>query len=211
MKKIGILGSGQVAKALGKGFVKYGYEVVLGSRDPSKLNEWKLEAGANAKTGSFEEAVKHGDIVVLAVKGVVAEELVKKYANGLAGKVIIDTTNPIAETPPENGVLKYFTTLENSLMERLQKAVPTASFVKAFSCVGNALMVDPPEKPTMFICGNNDNAKNEVSEILYQFGWDVEDMGKVEAARAIEPLCILWCIPGFMRNDWRHAYKVLRM
>ena len=211
MKKVGILGSGQVAQVLGKGFIKHGYEVMLGSRDPLKLKDWKSEVGEKGKTGTFEETARFGEILVLAVKGIVAEELVKKHAAGLAGKVVIDTTNPIAEAPPENGVLKYFTTLENSLMERLQKAAPAARFVKAFSCVGNALMVDPPEKPTMFICGNDERAKKEVSDILIDFGWEVDDMGKVEAARAIEPLCILWCIPGFLRNDWRHAFKILRM
>ncbi|HEX5170132.1 MAG TPA: NAD(P)-binding domain-containing protein [Cyclobacteriaceae bacterium] len=210
MKKVGILGSGPVAMALGKGFIKHGYEAMLGSRDIKKLDQWKSEAGAHARTGSFDEAVKYGDLIVLAVKGTVAEELIKRHASGLAGKIVIDTTNPIAEVPPENGVLKFFTTLDNSLMERLQKAAPEAKFVKAFSCVGNALMVDPDGKPTMFICGNDEAAKRDVSEILYQFHWDVEDMGKVEAARAIEPLCILWCIPGFLRNEWKHAFKLLK-
>lgn len=211
MKKVGILGSGQVAKVLGKGFIKHGYDVMLGSRDPLKLKDWRAEIGDKGKIGTFEDVTRHGEIIVLAVKGIVAEELVKKHAAGLAGKVVIDTTNPIAEAPPENGVLKYFTTLENSLMERLQKTAPSARFVKAFSCVGNALMVDPPETPTMFICGNDESAKKEVSDILIDFGWEVDDLGKVEAARAIEPLCILWCIPGFLRNDWRHAFKMLRM
>jgi predicted dinucleotide-binding enzyme len=99
-------------------------------------------------------------------------------------------------------------------MERLQKIAPTANFVKSFSCVGNALMVNPQfpgGKPSMFICGNDEQAKATVCEILNQFGWDTEDMGKVEAARAIEPLCMLWCIPGFLRNDWNHAFKMLKV
>jgi 8-hydroxy-5-deazaflavin:NADPH oxidoreductase len=98
-------------------------------------------------------------------------------------------------------------------MERLQKLAPEAHFVKAFSCVGNALMVNPDFKgvrPTMFICGNDDQAKREVSAIVDQFGFEVADMGTVEAARAIEPLCMLWCIPGFRSNSWTHAFKLLK-
>jgi predicted dinucleotide-binding enzyme len=126
---------------------------------------------------------------------------------------VIDATNPIADAPPVNGVLKFFTTLDESLMERLQKLVPGARFVKAFSCVGNAYMVDPRlpgGPPTMFICGDDAAAKAGVVQILSEFGWDVEDMGSAEAARAIEPLCILWCIPGLRQGRWTHALKLLR-
>jgi predicted dinucleotide-binding enzyme len=126
---------------------------------------------------------------------------------------VIDTTNPIAEKPPVHGVLSFFTSLDDSLMERLQRRVPSAHFVKAFSCVGNALMVNPQlpgGPPTMFLCGNSDEAKADVKKILDQFGWETEDLGAAEAARAIEPLCMLWCIPGFLQNRWMHAYKVLQ-
>ena len=117
-----------------------------------------------------------------------------------------------APAPPVNGVLKFFTSLDESLMERLQTAYPSVRFVKAFSSVGNARMVNPvyaAGRPTMFICGNDAAAKQTVSGVLDQFGWESLDMGSVEAARAIEPLCILWCIPGFLRNEWTHAFKVL--
>ena len=133
-------------------------------------------------------------------------------ANNLAGKPVIDTTNPIADAPPQNGVLKFFTNLDQSLMEQLQKALPDAHLVKAFNSVGNAAMVNPQfpgGKPTMFICGNDDKAKATVRSICEQFGWEVADMGKAEAARAIEPLCILWCIQGFTKNEWTHAFKLL--
>jgi predicted dinucleotide-binding enzyme len=127
---------------------------------------------------------------------------------------VIDATNPIAELPPENGVLRFFTSLDDSMMERLQKAYPRIRFVKAFNSVGHALMVNPDfpgGKPTMFICGNDENAKKEVKHILDQFGWETEDMGKAESARAIEPLCILWCIPGLQRNEWTHAFRLLKL
>jgi predicted dinucleotide-binding enzyme len=126
---------------------------------------------------------------------------------------VIDTTNPIADRPPSHGVLHFFTDLDESLMERLQAAFPDARFVKAFNSVGNRLMVEPRlagGTPTMFVCGNDDTAKQTVRGILQQFGWEVADMGRAEAARAIEPLCMLWCIPGFLRNEWTHAFKLLR-
>ncbi len=213
MEKIGIIGSGIVAKTLGAGFLKHGHQVMLGTSNPSKLEEWKSGNGTHAQIGSFDETAKFGDVVVLAVKGTVAKIAIEMIsAENLNGKTVIDTTNPIADAPPTNGVLKYFTTYDKSLMEALQETVPGANFVKAFNSVGNARMVNPSfeSKPTMFICGNNDHAKEEVSIILNQFGWEVADFGKVESARAIEPLCMLWCIIGIANNEWTHAFKLLK-
>jgi 8-hydroxy-5-deazaflavin:NADPH oxidoreductase len=212
--KVAVLGSGTVGQVLADGFLKHGHDVVRGSRSPEKLADWQAKAGAKAAVATFGDAVKDASLVVLAVKGGAAEEVVKLAGPGaLAGKTIIDATNPIADVPPTNGVLHYFTTLEDSLMERLQRLAPRANFVKAFSCVGNAFMVNPDfggVKPTMFICGNDAAAKRQVQGVLEQFGWEWEDVGGAEGARAIEPLCILWCAPGFQRNQWTHAYKVLR-
>lgn len=213
MVKVGILGSGDVGKVLAKGFLKNGYQVAIGSDHPEKLTEFKRE-NPEMETATFEEAAQSGDIVVVCVKGTVAEKIVEKVKKHITGKTVIDTTNPIADAPPQNGVLKYFTSLEESLMERLQTIAPDAQFVKAFNSIGSAIMGNPEfgddTKPTMFICGNNDDAKKKVHEILEKFGFKVEDMGKVESARAIEPLCILWCIPGFLRNEWSHAFKLLK-
>ncbi len=213
-QQVAVLGSGVVGEALAGGFLKHGYEVMRGTREPPKLAEWKRGAGSKASVGTFGEAARFGDLVVLAVKGTAAEAAVGLCgADNLSGKTVIDTTNPIADEPPVNGVIKFFIRLDDSLMERLQRLAPKARMVKAFSCVGNALMVNPDlggVKPTMFICGNDPGAKQEVKAILDRFGWETEDMGGVEAARAIEPLCILWCIPGLLRNDWTHALKMLR-
>ena len=151
---------------------------------------------------------------MVEVKGTIAKEVLQGVSVGsLDGKAIIDATNPIADKQPVNGVLKFFTSLDKSLMEELQSLVPKANFVKAFNSVGNAFMVNPDFngiKPSMFICGNNEDAKKEVSKIVESFGFEVEDMGKVESARAIEPLCMLWCIPGFLKNEWSHAFKLLK-
>ena len=209
---VGILGSGVVGQTLGAGFLKYGHAVMLGTRDPRKLADWQAK-NARAKIGAFADAAKFGEIVVLAVKGTAALDALRLAGGApLAGKVVIDTTNPIADAPPANGVLKFFTSLDESLMERLQKAYSDVRFVKAFSSVGNAGMVNPQYaagRPTMFICGNDAAARKTVTGVLDQFGWETLDLGAVEAARAIEPLCILWCIPGFLRNEWTHAFKVL--
>jgi predicted dinucleotide-binding enzyme len=210
--KIGILGSGDVAKTLGAGFLKHGYEVMLGTRNPDKLADWK-KANPSASTGTFAEAAVYGDLVVLAVHGtVVTQALHLAGADNLAGKTVIDATNPAEDAPPVNGILKFFTTFDHSLMEQSQAEFPSANFVKAFNSVGVASMVDPQfkeGKPTMFICGNDAAAKKTVTGILDQFGWETADMGGADAARAIEPLCILWCIPGFTRNKWTHAFKLL--
>jgi hypothetical protein len=209
---VGILGSGPVAQTLGAGFLQHGHAVMLGTRDAGKLAAWQSK-NARARIGSFTEAATFGEVVVLAVKGDVALDVLRLAGPAaLAGKVVLDTTNPIAAAPPVNGVLKFFTTLDDSLMERLQRAHPDVRFVKVFSSVGNARMVNPQfaaGRPTMFICGNDAVAKQTVTAVLEQFGWETLDLGSVEAARAIEPLCMLWCIPGFLRNEWTHAFKVL--
>ena len=211
--KIGILGSGEVARTLAGGFLKHGHDVKLGTRDSGKLAAWATQ-NPRAAVGGFDEAAAFGELLVLAVKGTaVPAVLGAAGATNLAGKPVIDTTNPIADAPPSNGVLKFFTNLDQSLMERSQHDFPDVRFVKAFNSVGSVRMVDPQfaeGRPTMFICGNNQAAKQMVGKILDQFGWETADMGGAEAARAIEPLCMLWCIPGFLRNEWTHAFKLLR-
>ncbi len=211
--KIGIIGSGTVGKVLAEGFIKHGYDVMIGTRDTTKLIEWANQTKGKAGVGSFAETAEFGDILVLAVKGIHAKQALSIAGRDNLNKVIIDVTNPIAEAPPTNGVIKFFTSLDSSFMEQLQKEFSNAKFVKAFNSIGNNLMVNPEfgsVKPSMFICGNDDDAKKEVRKIVELFGFEVEDMGKVEAARAIEPLCILWCIPGFLKNDWMHGFKMLR-
>ncbi|HEU0030516.1 MAG TPA: NAD(P)-binding domain-containing protein [Kofleriaceae bacterium] len=214
MKKIAILGSGEVGHALAKGFLDAGHAVMRASREPQKLAEWKAGVKGEASVGTYAEAAKWGDVIVLAVKGSAAEQVIAQCGpDNLAGKTVLDATNPIADAPPQNGVIVYFTGPNESLMERLQKAAPKANFVKAFNSVGNMFMVNPPFKPTptMFICGNDASAKQEASEIITKFGWEPMDMGAAEVARPIEALCQLWCAPGFARNEWAHAFKMLKL
>lgn len=211
--KIGIIGSGDVAKALGTGFLKHGHEVLLGTRDPAKLAEW-TKANPKGRVGSFADAAKFAEVAVLAVKAEAALEAVRAAgAVILTGKTVIDPTNAFASVPPVNGVLRLSTTPDESQLERLQREFAGIHFVKAFNQIGAHGMVNPQfkgGKPTMFIAGNDEGAKKIVTAILDQFGWETEDMGQAEAARAIEPLSVLWAIPGLLKNDWMHAFKILR-
>ena len=214
--KVGIIGSGEVGQVLANAFISEGNEAMIGTRNTSKeeVVKWKKE-NPKGQVGSFAEAAKFGELLILATKGSKIEDAIKQA--GLANfsnKVVIDATNPIADAPPDNGVLKFFTTLEESLMERIQKLIPEAKLVKAFNIVGSSFMYKPKfpgGTPTMFICGNDEKARKTVTGILTSFGWETEDMGLAQSARAIEPLCILWCIPGMLRNQWTHAFKLLKL
>jgi predicted dinucleotide-binding enzyme len=213
MTKVGVIGSAVVGQTLAAGFKKHGYDVRIASRTPAKLADFAKSSGIQA--GVPADVAAWADIIVLAVSGAGAREAIREAGpENLKGKVVIDTTNPIAKEPPEDGVIKYFTSPNSSLLEELQAAVPEAKFVKAFNSVGAPLMVNPAfaggVKPTMFYCGNDGEARNVVAKILTQFGWELADMGTAKAARAIEPLCQLWCIPGFLRNQWaNHAFHLL--
>ena len=211
MKKVAVLGSGKVGETLADGFLKHGYAVMRASREPKKLEAWKSGAKGEASIGTFADAAKWGEMIVLAVKGSAGEEALEQagIAN-LAGKTVIDTMNPIADAPPKNGVIQYFTAMNESLMERLQKKAPQARFVKAFNSVGAPFMVNPQLKGSMFICGNDAGAKQQVTDVLTKFGWETVDMGGVEGAGPIESLCALWCIPGMVRNEWAHIFKYVK-
>jgi predicted dinucleotide-binding enzyme len=212
--KIGILGSAGVGRTLAAGFLKYGNEVMLGTRDPAKkdVQEW-LSQTPGSKAGTFAEAAQFGEMLVLATAGRVVESVIDLAGPvNFAGKTLMDATNPLAEEPPVKGILKYTTGSNESLGEWVQAKLPDAHVVKAFNSVGQGLMVNPHFSqgvPTMFICGDNDQAKAQVSAIVRQFGWEPYDCGSIIASRALEPLCMLWCLPGFLRNDWQHAFKVL--
>lgn len=209
--KIGVLGSGAVGETLATGLSRKGYPVMIGTRNTSKLAAIET---VDLKIGSYNDTAAFGEILILTIKGEAALEVIKGI-NGdlLKGKTIIDTTNPIkTDAPPKNGALQFFTGVNDSLMEQLQEAAPEANFVKGFNSVGSALMIDPDlggTKPTMFICGDNDAAKKQVAEICEAVGFEPYDCGKKETAGALEALCILWCQPGFARNDWYHAFKML--
>jgi hypothetical protein len=208
--KIGILGSGNVGQALAKGLKGLGHDVAIGSSAGNKLVAFTAENGIPEK--KFADAVVGADVVIVALKGQGAEEIVRGLADSLAGKLVLDATNPISGEPV-GGIVPYFTGPNDSLLQRLQKAAPKAKLVKCFNSVAAHLMVKPSFKggtPAMFICGDDASAKAQTATLLAELGWAAEDVGTSEAGHAVEALCQLWCAPGFLRNDWMHAFAVLR-
>jgi predicted dinucleotide-binding enzyme len=198
--KIGIIGSGAVGQALGRGFAELGNEVMLGTRDPNsaKMHDWLTKTGKGTKAGTFEETARFGELLVLCPLFRAVEDIIKLAGkDNFKGKIVIDTTNPIADAPPKDGVLKYVTGNGESAGELIQKWLPDSKVVK-HSTARNPSMFRPKfedGQPTMFICGNNADAKRKVSRILRDFGWDVMDSGSIEASNALEGLCIIWCAP----------------
>jgi 8-hydroxy-5-deazaflavin:NADPH oxidoreductase len=212
--KVAILGSGDVGQTLGAGFLKHGHQVMMGTRNPKKeeVMQWVAET-PGATAGTFAEAATFGELIVLAVLGKAVESVVRLAGPAnFKGKTLIDATNPITDAPPVEGVLGFTTGPNESAAEALQDLLPDARVVKAFNSVGAGQMINPHYEqgvPTMFFCGNDEAAKKVVSDVIQQFGWEPFDCGTIISARALEPLCILWCLPGFRQNLWTHAFKVL--
>ena len=211
MKRFGVIGAGPVGQTLAAGLKEHGYDVRIASRSPEKLTMFSTTKAI--PSGTFADVAAWAEGLVLAVQGRAAVEALRIAGEkNIKGKLVIDTTNPISSDPPDNGVIRYFTSPNSSLGEQLQAAFPDAHIVKAFNSVGHAFMVNPSfhGKPTMFYCGNDEKAKAITEKILDQFGWEPADMGSIVSSRAIEPLCQLWCIPGFREKRWHHAFKLLR-
>jgi predicted dinucleotide-binding enzyme len=205
-----ILGSGHVGQELAKGLRRLGHDITVGSRQGNKLGDFLREA--DVREATFAEAVQGADMVIVAVQGAVAEALVTSLADALAGKVVVDTTNPIAGEA-RDGIVPYFTAADESLLQRLQAAAPAGRFVKCWNSVAAPMMVHPKVAggiPSMFICGDDASAKQAVADLVTMCGWTVEDVGTSAAGHAVEALCQLWCAPGFLRGDWAHAFAVLR-
>jgi predicted dinucleotide-binding enzyme len=208
--KVGVLGSGDVGRVLASGFIGLGHEVKVGTRDPEKLRQWADAAGTNASLGSFEEAARFGDIIVLSTLGSGTESAIRMAGTGnFDGKVVIDTTNPLDFS---SGAPRLSVGHTDSLGEQVQRLLPAARVVKAFNTVGNALMVNPQlpgGPPDMFLCGNDADAKKIVSQICENWGWGVIDLGGIDASRYLEPLCLVWVLHGFRTGKWMHAFKML--
>ncbi|MFI5038673.1 MAG: NADPH-dependent F420 reductase [Solirubrobacterales bacterium] len=212
--RVGVLGSGEVGRRLAAGFSSRGHDVMIGSREPDKpeLREWLDGDGAGIKAGTFPETAAHGDLIVLAVLGNAAEEAIAEAGpDSFAGKIVIDAMNPLdfsAGFPPKLSICG-----EDSLGERVQRALPDAKVVKAFNTIGNPYFVDPSfseGRPTMLIAGNDDDAKRTVGDIVADFGWpDAIDIGGIEGSRELEAICILWVKIGGRRGAWDHGFKLL--
>lgn len=212
--RIGVLGTGDVGRVLGAGFVKHGHEVMLGSRDPKqdKVQAWVRSAGRAASAGTFGETAAFGEVAVLATSWSGTESaFTLADPKQLAGKVVIDATNPLdfsQGAPPRLAVVG-----NDSGGETVQRWLPGAHVVKAFNIVGNSHMVDPDfpgGPPDMFICGGDDAAKGTVKGLLTSFGWGVIDVGGIASSRYLEAMAMVWILHFFKTGSGNHAFKMLR-
>ncbi len=212
--KIGIFGTGDVGKALGTGLVGLGHEVKMGSREAGneKARDWVAKTGKRASQGTFAEAAAFADLAVLATLWTGTENALRLAdSKNLAGKVVIDATNPLIFKPDAPPSLALGHT--DSGGEQVQRWLPQSRVVKCFNIVGYAHFVHPDfpgGPPDMILCGNDAEAKKTVAEICRGFGWPVIDIGGIEGARLLEPICILWVLYGIRTNSWNHAFKLLR-
>lgn len=213
-RRVGVLGSGEVGRRFAAAFRSRGHDVMIGSRDPAKpeLREWLSGDGAGVKAGTLGQAAMHGELLVLAVLGDAAEEAIADAGvASFSGKVVIDAMNPLDFSggfPPKLSISG-----DDSLGERVQRALPDAKVVKAFNTIGNPFFVDPrfsAGEPTMLIAGDDEKAKETVRDVLADFGWsDVLDIGGIEGSRELEAICIAWIKIGGARGAWDHGFKLL--
>jgi predicted dinucleotide-binding enzyme len=208
--KVGILGSGDVGKSFAKAFGALGHEVVIGSRSPEKLSDFVNGEGDRVTSGTFEDAARSGDLLVLATHGMATEEAITMAGKqNFDHKVVIDATNPLDMS---GGTPRLAIGHTDSLGEQIQRSIPNARVVKAFNTVGNALFFKPDlpgGPPDMFIGGNDADAKKLVSQVCEAFGWGVIDLGGIDASRYLEPMCMAWVAHGAISGTWTHAFKML--
>jgi predicted dinucleotide-binding enzyme len=212
--RVGVLGTGEVGRRLASGFRERGHQVTIGSRDPEspELREWLSTEGAGIQAGTFAEVAAGGELLILAVLGDAAEQVIADAGReSFAGKVVIDAMNPLDFSggfPPKLSISG-----EDSLGERVQRALPDAKIVKAFNIIGNQYFVDPKfseGQPTMLIAGEDGNAKRTVTDLLADFGWsDIIDIGGIDGSRELEAICIAWVKIGGVRGTWDHGFKLL--
>lgn len=210
--EIGILGSGIVGTQLALGFLKLGYEIKMGTRDISKLDSWVKEAGTNASIGSFEDAAKFGELIVIATSWLGAKNAIELAGKeNFSNKTVIDVTNPLGKL--EGGMPAFDASPGNSAGERIQNWLPEAKIVKAFNTVNAHTMWNPKREegdPDLFIAGNNENAKNEVSSIAKKWGWKrIIDMGDISKSIWLESLAMFWINYLFKYKVNTHAFKLL--
>ena len=212
--RVGVLGTGEVGRRLASGFRGRGHEVTIGSRDPEKpeLREWLSTEGAGIQAGTFADAAARSELLVLAVLGDAAEEVIADAGReSFAGKVVIDAMNPLDFSG--GFPTKLSISGADSLGERVQRALPDAKIVKAFNIIGNQYFVDPKfseGQPTMLIAGDDADAKRTVTDLLADFGWsDIVDIGGIDGSRELEAICIAWVKIGGVRGAWDHGFKLL--
>jgi len=211
--KIGILGTGMVGETLGTKFVQLGHQVKMGSRTANHegASKWVQAGGTNASQGTFADAAGFGEIVFVCLKGEVALDVVRSVSSALPGKIVVDVSNPLDFSqgmPPSLSICNT-----NSLGEEVQKALPSARVIKTLNIVNCEVMVDPSKggDPTMLVCGNDAEAKNQIITLLKNLGWrDIIDLGDITKARGTEMLLPLWLNLMGVFGGARFGFKIVR-
>jgi predicted dinucleotide-binding enzyme len=207
---IGVLGSGSAGRTLATGFLERGHPVMIGSRDPWKLQDWLQHAGPQAWIGTFAETAEFGDLVVLSVNGRAAEEVIRLAGiENLNSKIVLDASDPLDFSSGHPGL---FVGTTDSLGERVQRLIPNAYVVKGLNIVQADVMINPSltgGEPDMLIAGDSDEAKRAVTALLREFGWPVIDMGGIESARWLEAISLAWVIYSHRTGKTHHAFKLV--
>jgi predicted dinucleotide-binding enzyme len=197
--RIGVLGTGVVGQTIATKLIELGDEVTMGSRDATneKAAAWATAEGERAHAGTFADAAAFGELVVNATAGSVSLAVLEAAgAATLAGKVVIDVSNPLDFSqgfPPRLSVANT-----DSVAEQLQAAFPDARVVKTLNTVNASIMVEPslvPGDHALFVSGDDADAKAQVTELLGRFGWPAErivDLGDITTARGTEMYIAIW-------------------
>lgn len=211
--QIGIIGSGDVALTLGEGLVRAGNKVMIGTRnaDKKELKGWRKKNDKHRSVGSTTEAAHFSEVCILAIAWHATEDVLAQIRPELAGKVVIDVTNPILFRDDGPPVLSIGHTISGG--EMIQQSLPDSHVVKTLNFISYRNMVQPKFKnydPVMFVCGNNQSAKYSAGQLLLDIGWvDIIDIGGIEKSRLLEPLSLLWIEYGIAKDTWEHAFAVL--
>jgi len=217
MKKIGILGTGMVGESIGTKLIELGYEVRMGSRTANneKAMEWASKNGDRASTGTFNDAASFGELIVVCTKGDATVSVARSINPDLVkGKIIIVISNPLDFSKGMPPFLIPELTNTNSLGEEVQKILSLANVVKTLDTVNCQIMVNPNKlsgPQTMFIAGNNSEAKKQVGELLEKFGWnEIVDLGDITGARATEMMMPIWIRIMVTTNNVQFGFKIVR-
>lgn len=212
--KVGVIGDTEAGRGLASGLIELGHEVMVGGHDAdTELKAWLKKLGSKtAKVGTTTEAAGFAEVAILAVAWRASDDVLQQIRPELAGKIVIDITTPLEFEDDGPPTLAFGHDISGG--EMVQQSLPDSHVVKTLNFLSHKHVMKPKYHdghPVMFVCGNNASARNYVSELLGQMGWqDVTDIGGIEKSRLLEPLCALWIEYGLAHDTWDHAFAVLK-